>query len=138
VFEPRHDTAVVLDTDSTFHGVDRVAGDDHALSSIRSSVRLRHEHDAWWLIDASGERITSYADDDLRLSVSWKAYCFADQAERDTWFDHADDLSLEFILDTLEADLRANHDVAARPDDDAAFGRLLIDTYIRFPAPQPG
>ncbi len=137
VFEPRHDTAVVLDTDSIFHGVDRVAGDDRALASIDSPVHLRYRDGAGWLVDSANGPIASYVDDDLRLSVSWKAYCFADQAERDTWFTHADDLSLTFILDTLAADLRANRGVAARPDDDAAFGRLLIDTYIRFPAPQP-
>ena len=33
--------------------------------------------------------VAEYDWDELRFSVSWKAYCFRDEAERDTWRDHA-------------------------------------------------
>src|SRR5579864_6940548 len=39
-YAPRHNTAVVLDTDSVFHGVDRVLGDEKELGRIRHSMRL--------------------------------------------------------------------------------------------------
>src|SRR5207248_7959988 len=42
-YPPRHNTAVVLGTDSVFHGVDRVAGDDDALRSLRPGMRLHHD-----------------------------------------------------------------------------------------------
>ena len=50
--------------------------------------------------------------------------------------EHRDDLSLEGILDTLKADLRARG--AEVPSDETALARLLIDTYIHFPAPSKG
>ena len=35
---------------------------------------------------------------DIRFSVSWKAYCFADEDERDAWRRTRDDLSPRAIL----------------------------------------
>lgn len=129
-FEPRHNTGVVLDTDSVFHGVDRVEGDESALAVLRSGQRLFHVGGSRWeLRSPGGDALATFATDDLRYSVSWKGYCFADDAERETWSSHADDLSLEQILATLEADL----DVG-RPASDADFGRLLIERYITFPS----
>lgn len=129
-FEPRHNTGVVLDTDSVFHGVDRVEGDESALAALRSGQRLFHVGaERWELRSPGGDVLATFGTGDLRYSVSWKGYCFADEAERETWASHADDLSLEQILSTLEADL----DVA-RPASDADFGRLLIERYITFPS----
>jgi hypothetical protein len=130
-YEPRHDTAVVLDTDTVFHGVERVAGDEAPLHALRRNMRLRHEGDQrWTLRSAAGDVVHELATDDLRYSVSWKAYCFADEAERSAWATHADDLTLEVILDRLLDDLGE-----ARPAADADLARLLIDRYIRFPQP---
>ena len=39
--------------------------------------------DRWTLSDADGAHVATYDWDELRFSVSWKAYCFADEAERD-------------------------------------------------------
>jgi hypothetical protein len=69
--------------------------------------------------------------------VSWKAYCFTDDAERQAWETHTDDLSLELILDRLVADL-CDRGALASPDhglSDADLGKLLIDTYVQFPTP---
>ena len=81
-----------------------------------------------------------YATDDLRYSVSWKAYCFIDEDERAAWAGHGDDLTLDVILDRLIDDLcgrgrldRRDHGLA-----DEELGRLLIDEYVQFPAPVGG
>jgi hypothetical protein len=133
--EPRHDTAVVLDTDTVFHGVDRVAGPGAADPPFRPGMELRYAGGDTWQLGADGEVIASYRWQDLRYSVSWKAWCYEDEADQRRSEQHEDDLSLGRILDTLEADLRARGALAgARPPEDD-FGRLLIETYIRFPAP---
>jgi hypothetical protein len=138
VYAPRHNTAAVLDTDSVFHGVDRVAGDDSPLATLKPGMRLQHEGDRRWTVrDASDQIVASYGTDDLRYSVSWKAYCFADDAERDAWTTHADDLTLASILATLEDDLRERGALDGARPGDAELGKLLIDTYIRFPAAVP-
>jgi hypothetical protein len=143
-YAPAHDTAVMLDTDTTFHGVDRVLGDDGPLADLRPGMRLVHDGDRRWSVRARGNGddhvFATYATDDLRYSVSWKAYCFADGTERDSWATHADDLTLDVILTRLTADLVERGRLAspsAHGLTDAELGRLLIDEYIRFPAAEP-
>ena len=72
---------------------------------IRPGCGLAAEGDRWVLRDADDAVLADYDWSELRLSVSWKAYCFADDAARDAWRAHADDLTLDRILETLRADL---------------------------------
>jgi hypothetical protein len=138
-YAPVHNSAALLDTDTVFHGVDRVAGDDAVLDALVPGMELRHEGDRrWTLRSPGGDEVATFATDDLRYSVSWKAYCFADEAERRAWDEHSDDLSLERILTRLEDDLRARGTLTGDRPSDAEFGKLLIDTYIRFPAAARG
>jgi hypothetical protein len=136
-YAPKHNTAALLDTDTVFHGVDRVAGDDAVLEQLVPGMELVHDGGrTWTLRTPSGETVSRFGTDDLRYSVSWKAYCFADEDERRAWTEHTDDLGLDFILATLESDVRKRGKVeadAARPTE-AELGKLLIDEYVRFPA----
>jgi len=132
----RYNTAMVLDTDRTFHGVDRVA-DVPADSVPRIGFGTRLECVApreWVLRNPDGSEIGRYDWSELRLSVSWKAYCFRDEHERDTWRDHADDLTLDRIVDRFVDDLAARGRVAPDVARDAELGQCIIDEYIRFPA----
>jgi hypothetical protein len=133
----RHNTAVLLDTDTVFHGVDRVGGPDAPPPPLRPGYRMRYEgDDTWTARDEHDEVVATYPWSDVRLSVSWKAYCFADEDEREVWKAHADDLSLEVILGQLVADLQARGRlVGDPPSDENDLGRLLIDEYITFPPP---
>jgi hypothetical protein len=132
----RFNTAMVLDTDSVFHGVEEIASvppDD--LPRIRFGTTLDCVGDRKWELRASdGSTLTSYAWDDLRFSVSWKAYCFRDEQERDAWRSHADDLTLDVILDRLVDDLVARGRVDRNVERDAALGQVLIDEYVHFPS----
>lgn len=131
----RYDTALVLDTDTVFHGVERIGsvpGED--LPRIRPGATLGPDGEAWVLLDGAGAELARYAWSDLRFSVSWKAYCFADERERATWRDGTDDLTIDRILDRLVDDLVARGRVAADVARDRELGLLLIEEYIRFPA----
>jgi hypothetical protein len=129
--EPRHNTAIVLDTDTVFHGVDRVA-ETQPLIETRPGTTLTWEGEGWRAGPAEAP-LARYRWDEVRFSVSWKAYCYRDEAERRLVDEHRDDLTLPQILDTLKRDLIARG--AAPPNDETALARLLIDTYIHFPAP---
>ena len=131
----RFNTAMVLDTDTVFHGVQRVADVAvDALPRLRPGMTLDFAGDGTWIVhDTDGNDVIRYEWPALRFSVSWKAYCFADERERDTWRDHTDDLTLDRILDTLVADLDARGIAPFDITRDANLGRLLIDTYVRFP-----
>ncbi|HEX7131275.1 MAG TPA: hypothetical protein VF228_01795 [Iamia sp.] len=133
----RANTALVLDTDTVFHGVDRVTTDEAAVvppvSPDSTLEPAGGVGDPWVLRSSDGTETARYAWDELRFSVSWKAYDFAVEAERAAWRAGTDDLDEDRIVDTLVADLAARG--AATPDvaRDADLGLLLIDTYVRFP-----
>jgi hypothetical protein len=134
----KHNTAVLLDTDSVFHGVDRVE-ETIPLPAVRPGAELRFDAETrrWQLRSESGDPLGSYAFDDLRFSVSWKAYCYEDERERRRVEQHEDDLELGRILDTLERDLRDRGELAGARPSDYEFAMLLIERYIRFPAAEP-
>ncbi|HSO96980.1 MAG TPA: hypothetical protein VLV81_13185 [Acidimicrobiia bacterium] len=131
----RPNTALVLDTDSVFHGVasvGSVATED--LPPIATGVTLTAAGaDTWSLRDATGAELATYAWDELRFSVSWKAYCLRDEAERHAWQHHTDDLDYDTIVGRLLEDLRARGRVSGEVDQDRTLGLRLIDEYIRFP-----
>ena len=131
----RHNTALLLDTDSVFHGVDRVDAAGGDLPPLQPGQELVFAGDRKWVVVDGAEEIARYRWDDLRFSVSWKAYCFTDEEEREAWRGHSDDLAIEAIVERFVADMRerdlVGEDVEVGPD----LGRLIIDTYIRFPPP---
>ncbi len=135
----RPNTAVVLDTDTLFHGVDPVGGpgvDPPPITGDAELRRLDDTGDRWLLVDdATGEERSTYHWDELRLSVSWKAYCFASAAERNAWRTGSGDLTEAFVLDRLVADLVDCGVVGPDPARDRELGLVLIDTYVRYPAP---
>ncbi len=131
----RFNTAILLDTDTVFHGVDRVAETAEPVDRLRPGMQLRYDGDGGWCVLDGAETVTRYRWPELRFSISWKAYCFADEAERRAWFAHSDDLSVQFAVDRLVDDLRARGRIEGERPGDAALVDLIIDEYIRFPAP---
>lgn len=128
----RRNSAIVLDTDSVFHGIEPLALRDVELPRIEPGARLHRDPDGAWSVRANGEVLARYAWDELRLSISWKAWCFADEEEARIDAAHEDDLDLPTILDTFVADLKARGRITSRPDDER-LARLILDEYIRFP-----
>jgi hypothetical protein len=132
----RHDTAILMDTDSVFHGVDRVA-ETVALPPLDLKMRLAYEGSDRWRLGHGDEAVACYAWDDIRFSISWKAYCFADEAELRLVREHSDDLTRARILDLLGADLCKRGRVRGEVPKGRALALLLIDEYIRFPKSAP-
>ena len=136
VHSVRANTALVLDTDSVFHGVDPVAPGVEP-PSARPGAGLvadpEADGDRWVLSDADGAHVATYDWDELRFSVSWKAYCFADEAERSAWRDHTDDLTTEAVVSRLVDDLVDREVVPAGVSVDRDLGLVMIDEYVRYP-----
>jgi hypothetical protein len=129
-----YNTAVLVDTDSVFHGVDRVApGDATELPSLKPGMLLTFEGYGRWSVRDGDRSVAEYAWDELRFSISWKAYCFTDEAERDAWRAHTDDLSLDATLATFVDDLRARGRITNQPPPPRELALMIIDEYIRFP-----
>jgi hypothetical protein len=133
----RHNTAIVLDTDSVFHGVDRVAEARGPLPALRPGARLEYAGDGAWRVTLEGEELARYQWDQLRFSISWKAYCFADEAEERAVREHSDDLGRARVLDTLVEDLRKRGRIGATVPGESELALTIIDEYIQFPPPLP-
>ncbi|MDQ6697863.1 MAG: hypothetical protein M3Z46_10465, partial [Actinomycetota bacterium] len=97
LIEPRHNTAVVTDTDRAFHGVDRVGSNDTAPPPIEAGMVMDPREDGGWTLRLGDAPTETYGPDEVRFSVSWKAYCFADEDEHEAWRTHSDDLTLDQI-----------------------------------------
>jgi hypothetical protein len=138
--EVRYNTAMVLDTDSVFHGVARIADvPASAMPRLRPGQTLDHLAGTHWAVHApDGAEVARYEWSDLRFSISWKAYCFADERERRAWREHRDDLALDGILDRLVEDLRARGRLPGERPEPTALALLLIDEYVRFPVADEG
>jgi hypothetical protein len=131
----KHNTAVLMDTDTVFHGVDRVRSSGEP-PPFRRDMKLAWEGGGSWRLFDGGETLARYRWDEIRYSVSWKAWCYQDEADRRRAEQHEDDLSLERILAALEEDLRQRGRLVGERPQEEAFALLLIEEYVRFPRPQ--
>jgi hypothetical protein len=137
VHSVRANTALVLDTDTIFHGVDRIAGvPAGAMPPIGRGAWLEPDGEGRWsLRDADGSELADHPWEELRFSVSWKAYCFADASERSAWRAHTDDLTYDGVVATLLDDLHRRGRIAdPAVEHTRELGLLMIDEYIHFPA----
>jgi hypothetical protein len=134
-YDVRFNTAVILDTDSVFHGVDRVAEIDAPIPVFLPRMRLCAEGHGIWTVRDADEIVARYRWDDMRFSVSWKAYCFRNENERDAWRTHSRDLAIDSVLDTLCGDLRKRGRMGDERPQNRELAELLVDEYVRFPPP---
>ncbi len=136
--EVRRDTALLFDADSVFHGVDRIAADGAgaAIAPLCPGMTLDHDGGDRWVVHDGDDVVAEYAWEDLRFSVSWKAYCFEDVHEQRTWREHADDLTIDYVVSRFVDDLRARGRIEGDVPGNPELALLIIDEYIRFPAPQ--
>jgi hypothetical protein len=124
----RHDTAVVLDTDSVFHGVDRVRDTPEPMAPLEPGMQLE------------AEPLVRYPADEVRFSVSWKAYCYADEAEEQAAREHSDDVTRDRALEALLADLRERGRLGDALPERRDVALAMVDEYVKFPpaAATPG
>ncbi len=130
-----HNSAILLDTDSIFHGVDRVSEARVGLPDLKPGMQLGYRGDGVWVVGSQDETIAELKWDDLRFSVSWKAYCFADEAERRIVGEHRDDLDRKRALDMLVSDLRRRDRIGTEIPEATQLAVTLIDEYIHYPPP---
>jgi hypothetical protein len=130
-------TALVFDADSVFHGVDRIASTSDDMPPLKPGMRLTYAGDKNWvaLTEDGATEVARYRWDELRFSVSWKAYCFANERERDAWRAGGDDLRLDAVLERLINDLRARERIVGPLPSTTEIALLIIDEYIVFPEP---
>jgi hypothetical protein len=135
----RKNTALIFDADSVFHGVDRIASASEDMPPLKPGMHLTYGGDKRWraLAHDDATEVVSYRWDELRFSVSWKAYCFEDERQRDAWRAGNDELNLDVVLTKLIADLRARERILGPIPSMSELALMIIDEYIVFPQPEP-
>jgi hypothetical protein len=129
----KHNSAVLLDTDSVFHGVDRVSETQTPIPALRPGMRLTYEENGTWRAGPDGEALARYRWGELRFSVSWKAYCYADEAEERCVRERSDDLTREAAVERLVQDLRERGRLGDTLPERRELALLIIDEYVQFP-----
>jgi len=130
----RHNSAILTDTDTTFHGVQRVTGGLPDLPRIGQAARLHFCGGNNWELRDSEDVIGSFSWSSLRYSISWKAYCFEDDEAEALWRSGIDTLSIDEILSTLEASLRERGLLKGFRPSPTEFALLLVSSFVTFPA----
>jgi hypothetical protein len=135
---PFRNVAVLADNERTYHGVAPVGGSTARLVQGLSRESLLHRVPGGWEMRNGDTSCGSATDDDVRITVSWKAEVFADADECARADDHTDDLTLDAVVDTFLADLHRRGIDAVAPGDplgDRSWVALISSTYGR-PGPR--
>lgn len=131
----QHNSAILIDTDKVFHGVERVAQKLPDLPPIGPGTRLHYLGEESWELRTDNQALAQYSWPQIRYSISWKGYCFRDQADRTVWEGHSDDLVLDEIIDIFEQDLRRSGRLQGERPQPDVFAQLMVETYVRYPRP---
>ena len=131
---PLWNVAVVSDNEYMWHCVGPVgqADEQKKPGDITREVRLHAAADGpnWEMHDRG--RIEKFTADQVRVSILWKAYAFANQAAADEYQNHANDLDHATVVDIFANDLRDRSIAFRRPSDpvsDPDWKALIMKTY---------
>jgi hypothetical protein len=128
-----NNAAVVADNEYMYHRVCRIGEEEAFLPGNEVPYRsmLHRDGDDWVIVDGE-EVLARYPRGQVRLSVLWKAFCFADQAEADAYAEGKDKLTPEQVVEIFQADLkrrgvRVEAPVSLAGND--AWAEAIRDTY---------
>jgi hypothetical protein len=130
--DPPPNTAMVGDNDVMFHRVEAVGAEqDGSIVPIDSQLCFDRGAERWEIV--KGERtFGSFAPDDIRISVSWKAQVFADAEEARIFDEHLDDIEFDQVVSAWGADL-AERGIelpeSSDPLHDPAFVSAVTSSY---------
>jgi hypothetical protein len=132
---PLTNRAVVADNDRVFHGIG-----DFAVPGGPPPTELTPDAEvAWadgeWCLHRGGEVVGAWPERQVRCSLSWKAYVFADEAAARTYDEHTDDVDEATIVSTFLDALAAR---GTPFDGPAEIGEpLLFALAAAWPKPAP-
>lgn len=130
---PYFNQSVLADNEYMYHRVGATGRPDRYVreDQLPTDCLLETRGDGWTVTHREEELLT-YARDEVRISILWKAFCFKDQAMADAFDRKEYDLSPDMITDIFLDDLVQRGQNLARPQDpygDLAWKELLCRTY---------
>jgi hypothetical protein len=133
-----HNTAIVGDNDRMFHRVMPVGRlEDGLPRGLTLDSRLEHSGGDRWLIRDGDAALAEPSWPELRISVSWKASVFRDEAERQLVDEHREDIAIVEVLERFGTDLEERGIACPRPSEpleDPEFVAALSGAYPHVPS----
>ncbi|MBL4679513.1 MAG: hypothetical protein JKY88_02170 [Pseudomonadales bacterium] len=128
--------AVLADNEYMYHRVGALGPGSKQLAyeDIGYSATLRLSDEKQWLVEENDNVLYRFDYEEVRISILWKAHCFKNQAEADSYEDHSHDLSAATVVDIFSSALKAKGIQVKEPDDlytDEEWKKLLIKEYGR-------
>jgi len=108
-FKPEFNTGVILDTDSVYHRVPTCQPTNK--TNHIPPFHPMHTQLIWdkgmkkWLLQENSTTIRMYDDDDLRISLSWKAYLFETEEMYQLWENKEQNLTVPMVLNQWRSNL---------------------------------
>ncbi len=130
---PFGNVALIGDNNRMYHRVGAIgdAGSFATQAQVDAGSTIAWHGDRWTIRNtASGD--VDLRDDEVRISILWKAVVFADPREAAVFDDHADDLDIATVVDVFRRDLARRGVDAAAPDDpftDRSWITALSEAY---------
>jgi hypothetical protein len=132
---PAWNTGVMSDNEFMWHRMEAIGTPEeqaHVRSLMRYDNLLHHRPDGGWQMRDGDEVLLDFPPGAMRISVLWKAHVFTDAAHLASFEDERLNLSLDQVVDTYLADLRARGEPARAPSDacaDEGWRDLLQRVY---------
>ena len=115
---PFDNVGVIADNEATFHGVTALgAPGTRMIDGLTRESRLVRGTDGWDVRDEDGRIQAHLSDDEVRLTVSWKADVFSNEDEAALYDRGDDELTLATVIDLLNADLMERGFALPTPTD---------------------
>lgn len=130
---PLWNVAVVSDNEYMWHRVGPVGepGDRFKPGQIDREARLHRLAKGWEIRNTDGQ-VFPLNEQQMRLSLLWKAYAFADEQAAAAYYNHSNDLNPQQVADIFAADLKQKGlptNAPADPFNDAEWKALIQNTY---------
>jgi len=126
---PFTNSALVADNDRMPHRIGWVGDPAARLPTISVDAEISHLEHGGWAITDHGQTVAHYGDEQIRISILWKAQVRSDRPGPGT----AAPLSPDLIVDIFSADLASRGvetPVSSSPLFDAAWVDLVHATYV--------
>ena len=124
-----------------FHRADGVGGPGvRWLKGLSLDSKLTWLGGNEWAVRDGEREVVAVGWHEGRVSVSWKAQVFRDEAELRLYEEHSDDLTLDAAVDRRLDDRAVSGRAIEHPDDplrDRGFIAALTAAYKRMPSVQP-
>lgn len=131
---PFGNVALFGDNDLMFHQIGAIGDAQHFKDQIKLTVQseIRPGGDGWEITDGTSV-IGTLPNDQVRISLLWRAITFPDEREAHVYDEHEDDLDVESAISRFCDDLTERGIDFTPPQDpfnDQTWSTLLTQTYL--------